>query len=130
MSDTTQVLCPDGKHRNFHKGHIGSVVDPTSGECVEHWQGYVFAQNKRVYGIVVIGTSCFTPHGKNADLVQGTFALPDTIDAETAAILADGEALDAIEEAESELVHASNNSGADHESVRHHDPFALAAAVD
>lgn len=73
MSDTKyQVLCPDGKHRQFHQGHL------VSGS----WQGFVYADNRRVYGAVPVQTSCFIPNAnaKYAHLVEGEIALAEAVD--------------------------------------------------
>lgn len=110
MSDTTEVLCPDGKHRAFHIGHIKNGART----------GYVFASNKRVYGTITPGTACFVPNpdGKHAHLVRGVFEQPAQVDHATIEDVIDDQRADIREEALRQEVEIER------------DDFALASSVD
>lgn len=118
MSDTLQVLCPDGKHRSFHKGHLTSIADPSSTDGpVRAWSGFVYASKKRVYGNVVVDTICFLPHGNNAALVSGEFPQNEAIDHAVDAVAADA-LIDAVDPDPEQW------------EIEAEEQFQLAAAVD
>lgn len=121
MSETITALCPDGKHRAFHVGHIKHGVR----------HGYVFAGKRRIYGQLTPGTSCFEPTGKHADLVKGVFEQPAVVD-----LVSDLEAsLAAVDHASTEDVLDDQRADLREEALRQEaeterDDFALARSVD